>query len=98
MVLLPVALVITAVVWAAVAFVRPAPPDTIRLLGGAEGSSYRTNAEQYKKIIEGFGVKVEILPSRARSTTCSGWPVHPSGEPPADVGFVQGGLTDGVDI
>ncbi len=63
-VLLPVVLVIAAVVWVAVTFVRPAPPDTIRMLGGAEGSGYRTHAERYKKIIEGFGVSVEILPSK----------------------------------
>ena len=49
----------------------------IYLLGGPEGSSYRTHADRYKKIIEGFGVKVEILPSGARWTTCSGWPSGP---------------------
>lgn len=81
--------------WAAVKLVRPAPPSAIRLLGGAEGSSYRTTAEKYKKIIEGHGVKVEILPSRGALDN-----LHRLADPAtkADVGFVQGGLTDGVDI
>ena len=100
-VLLPIALVIAAVVWVAVTFVRPAPPDTIRMLGGAEGSSYRTHAERYKKIIEGFGVKVEILPVEGRPGQPAAAGRYTQGRrrgTTPDVGFVQGGLTDGVDI
>jgi len=95
----PIALVGIAAVWTAVALVRPAPPDTIRFLGGPEGSSYRTNAERYKKIIEKYGVKVEVVPSlgsvdnlrRLAGPTAKG-------QPQVDVGFVQSGLTAGVDI
>ena len=83
-VLLPIALVITAVVWVAVTFVRPAPPNTIRMLGGAEGSSYRTHAERYKKIIEGFGVKVEILPSKGSLDNLQRLAGHPGGRRPRD--------------
>jgi hypothetical protein len=92
---LPGFLLVAAAVWAAVAFVRPAPPSTIHLLGGPEGSSYRTSAERYKKIIEGFGVKVEVLPSRGAVDNLQRL-ANPSD--PADVGFVQAGLTDGVDV
>jgi TRAP-type uncharacterized transport system substrate-binding protein len=104
-VLLPIAVLITVVVWVAVTYVRPAPPDTIRLLGGAEGSSYRTHAERYKKIIEGFGVNVEILPSKgsldnlqrlAGYTQAAAKGTVPG--PVPDVGFVQSGLIDGVNI
>ncbi len=92
---LPGFLLASAAVWAAVAFVRPAPPSTIHMLGGPEGSSYRSNAERYKKIIEGFGVKVEVLPSRGGLDN-----LQRLADPadPADVGFVQAGMTDGVDI
>jgi hypothetical protein len=101
-VLLPIALVITAVVWVAVTFVRPAPPDTIRMLGGSEGSGYRTHAERYKKIIEGFGVSVEILPSKGALDNLqrlAGYTQAAGARGPApDVGFVQSGLTEGVNI
>jgi hypothetical protein len=92
---MPVFLLVVAAGWAAVTLVRPAPPETIHLLGGAEGSSYRTNAERYKKIIEGFGVKVEILPSRGGLDNLQRL-ANPNDE--ADVGFVQAGMIDGVDI
>ena len=96
---LPVALVIVGAVWAAVALVRPAPPDTIRMLGGAAGSTYRTQAERYKAIIEGYGVKVEILTSKGSLDNLQLLARGPlPGQPRPDVGFVQSGLTEGVDI
>jgi hypothetical protein len=92
---LPVTGVMVAVGWVAIAVFRPAPPDRIRLLSGPDGSSYRTNAERYKKIIEGFGVKVEILQTKGSLDNLQKL-ADPKFE--ADVGFVQGGLTEGVDI
>jgi hypothetical protein len=91
----PVVLVIAAAVWAAVALVRPAPPDAIRMLGGPEGSSYRTLAERYQSIIEHYGVKVKIVPSRGALDN-----LQRLADPafPADVAFVQSGLTEGVNI
>ena len=82
-------------IWSAVKFVRPAPPTSIKMIGGAEGSSYRSTAEKYQKIIQGFGVKVEILPSRGALETLQKLS-NPAEQ--GDVGFVQGGLTDGIDI
>jgi len=93
--LAPAALVLLAGIWLAVKFLRPAPPDHIRLVGGAEGSTYRTNAEKYKKIIEHHGVKVEILPSRGSLDNLQKL-ANPSEK--VDVAFVQGGLTEGIDI
>jgi hypothetical protein len=94
-VVLPVALLLVAGGWAAVTLVRPAPPNTIYLLGGLDGSSYRSTADKYKKIIEGFGVKVEVLSSRGAVDNLQR--LATPGER-ADAGFVQAGLTDGVDI
>ena len=70
------------------------PPSTIRLLGGPEGSGFRANAEKYKKIIERYGVKVDILPSRGALDN-----LQKLADPTVkvDVGFVQGGLTEGID-
>lgn len=91
----PIVLVVIGALWVAVALVRPAPPDTIRFLGGAEGSSYRTNAEKYKKIIERHGVRVEVIPTLGSLDNLRRL-AGPAGD--VDVGFVQSGLTEGIDI
>jgi TRAP-type uncharacterized transport system substrate-binding protein len=70
-------------------------PATIRILSGPEDSSYRNHAEKYKKIIERNGVKVIVLPSHGALDN-----LKQLADPKvkADVGFVQGGLADGMDI
>ncbi len=73
--------------------IHPAP-TTIRLLSGPEDSSYRHHAEKYKNIIERFGVKVIVLPSHGALDNLEQL-ANPKVN--ADVAFVQGGLTDGVD-
>jgi TRAP-type uncharacterized transport system substrate-binding protein len=93
----PLAVLVVGATWAAVALVRPAPPDTIRFLGGVEGSSYRTNAEKYKKVIERHGVKVEIVPSLGSLDNLQRLAGQRGHEAEADVGFVQSGLTEGID-
>ncbi len=91
---LPVLALVTAAVWIGVKSVRFAPPGKIRFISGPDGSSYRNQAERYKKIIEGFGVKVEIVASRGSLDNLQQL-ADPKGK--IDVGFVQGGLTDGID-
>ena len=92
--LLPAVVLLVAVIWAGVKSVRFAPPGHIRFISGPDGSSYRTQAERYKKIIEGYGVKVEILASRGALDN-----LQRLADPKSkiDVGFVQGGLSDGID-
>jgi TRAP-type uncharacterized transport system substrate-binding protein len=92
----PVAVVLLIGVGLTIKLVRPAPPSSIRMVSGPEGSGYRSMADRYKKIIEGYGVKVEVVPSRGALDN-----LEQLASPAAkrvDVGFVQGGLTDGVDI
>jgi TRAP-type uncharacterized transport system substrate-binding protein len=67
-------------------------PATIRILSGPDGSSYRNNAEKYKKIIERFGVTVIVLPSHGALDNLKQL-ANPKVK--ADVAFVQGGLIDG---
>jgi TRAP-type uncharacterized transport system substrate-binding protein len=71
------------------------PPNTIRILSGPEGSGFRSQAEKYKKIIERSGVKVVVIPTQGALDN-----LRQLADPKvkADVAFVQGGLTDGVDI
>ena len=91
----PALLVLGLFVWAGVRYVRLAPSHAIRLISGPEGSTYRTTAEKYKKIIEKRGVKVEILPSHGSYDNLH---LLANRSFKADLAFVQGGLTDGVDI
>jgi hypothetical protein len=94
-IVLPVLLFISLVVWVAFSFVRPAPLDTIVIAGGPESSTFRTTAEKYRKLIERNGVKVQILASQGGLDNLQKL-ADPSSR--VDVGFVQGGLTDGVNI
>ena len=50
-------------IWIAFHFVRPAPPDTITMASGPEGSTLWNYAERYRKILARNGVKLKILPS-----------------------------------
>ncbi|MGZ5712458.1 MAG: TAXI family TRAP transporter solute-binding subunit, partial [Burkholderiales bacterium] len=61
--LVPVLLITVLAIWIAFKFVRPAPPDILVFTSGANGSSFRTNAEKYKTILARNGVKLEIVPS-----------------------------------
>jgi TRAP-type uncharacterized transport system substrate-binding protein len=88
----PILVLAAAAAWIVVKFLNPAPPGVIRMLGGAEGSSYRNNAGKYKEIIEAHGVKVDILPSLGSLDNLKQL-TDPKVK--VDVGFVQGGLNDG---
>ncbi|HKQ25374.1 MAG TPA: TAXI family TRAP transporter solute-binding subunit [Burkholderiales bacterium] len=92
---LPVLLITAAVAWIAVKFIRPAPPDTIVISAGARGGSNFATAEKYRKLIEAHGVKVQILESNGSLEN-----LQRLSDPAfkVDVAFVQGGLTDGVNI
>ena len=91
----PFLLVTLAVIWAAYWFVRPAPPDTITITSGPQGSSFLLTAEKYRKILARNGVKLKVLTSggsldNLRRLADPGFRV--------DVGFVQGGVSTGVKI
>jgi TRAP-type uncharacterized transport system substrate-binding protein len=90
----PVLLVSVLAIWIAVHFVRPAPPDTIVITSGPEGSISRVTAEKYRKILARNAVKLEILPSEGSLEN-----LKRLADPKftVDVGFVQGGLAELVD-
>ncbi len=85
-------LVITfAVFW----FFHSAPPDTITITSGPKGSIFEMNAEKYGKILARNGVRLKILPSEGAFENLKRL-ANPSF--PADIGFVQGGIADGLNI
>lgn len=82
---------ITAVFW----FFHSAPPDTIIITSGDEGSRFHRTAERYAKILARNGVKLKILRSegslenleRLENTSFA-----------VDIGFVQTGVAKGKNI
>jgi hypothetical protein len=81
------AALLLAVFW----FFQSAPPKTITITSGPAGSTFQTNAGQYRAILASNGVTLRILPSqgslenlqRLKNTAFA-----------VDVGFVQGGVTN----
>ena len=78
-----------AVLW----FVDSAPPDSLTMIGGPEGSMFQRNAEKYKKILARDGVKLIVLPSQGSLENLAHL-ADPAFH--VDVGFVQGGLPEGL--
>jgi len=90
-------IVLASIIAIAVAFhfVQPAPPSTITISSGPDGSIFRSAAEKYRAILARNGIKLEILPSEGsldnlRRLTDANTRV--------DVGFVQGGVATSSDI
>jgi NMT1 family protein len=72
-------------------FVNTAPPTTITITSGPEGSIFQTNAYRYADILAKHGITVKVLTSHGSLDNLqrlSDHSVH------VDVGFVQGGVTN----
>ena len=82
---------IFAVYW----FFHAAPPRTITITSGPEGSIFRRNAEKYAKILARNGVKLKILPSQGSLEN-----IRRLADPAfkVDIGFVQSGVSGSLDI
>lgn len=90
-----IALIVLAVSLAVFLFLNSAVPNTITITSGPEGSMFGYTAEKYRKILAKEGIKLQILPSDGSSDNLrklANPKIH------VDVGFVQGGEVDGVDI
>ena len=93
--LAPVLLATIIAIAVAYHFVQPAPPSTITMSSGPDGSIFHSVAEKYRTILARNGIKLEILPSEGsldnlRRLTDANAPV--------DVALVQGGVATGRDI
>ncbi|HEY6873795.1 MAG TPA: TAXI family TRAP transporter solute-binding subunit [Geobacteraceae bacterium] len=91
----PLILLTVAVIGAAYWLVRPAPPDTITITSGPDGSTFRLSAEKYRKILARNGVKLQILPSEGSLDNLKRL-ADPAFR--VDVGFVQGGLAADMNV
>jgi hypothetical protein len=72
-------------------FIHSAPPGTITITSGPEGSIFYTNACKYALQLKLDGVKLKILPSHGSLDNLRRL-VDPKVR--VDVGFVQGGITN----
>jgi hypothetical protein len=86
----PVLLLSAVAIWVAFHFVRPAPPDTITIASGPEGSLLSIYAERYGKILARNGVTLKILRSGGSLDNLKRIS-DPNSD--VDVAFVQGGLS-----
>jgi hypothetical protein len=82
-----------ALIFAVFWFFHSAPPDTIVISSGPEGSVFRNNAEKYAKILARKGVRLKILPSLGSLENLKRL-ADPSFH--VDIGFVQGGINAGL--
>jgi hypothetical protein len=82
---------IFAVFW----FFHSAPPHTIIITSGPEGSIFRATADKYSKILARNGMKLKILPSEGSQENLKRL-TDPSFR--VDIGFVQGGVVGELNI
>lgn len=90
-VLLPLLLLVGLTGWLTLKMLQPAPPDTLVILGGPEGSSFQSTAEKYKKIIAAHGVKVKVVTTDGSDENLQ---LLMNKKVAADVALVQNGLAD----
>jgi hypothetical protein len=85
----PFVLLVLVVFWVTLHFMHPAPPSTIVMTTGADGSMFQVYADRYAKILARQGVKLRMLPSQGSLEN-----LKRLSDPQVkvDVGFVQGGI------
>lgn len=88
-------LLLIVVVWVTLHFVQPAPPDTIVMTSGADGSMFSNYAGRYAKILARQGVTLKIVPSQGSLDNLKRLS---DPEFKVDVGFVQGGIANLGDV
>jgi hypothetical protein len=91
----PTLLVAVAAAAVAIKAMRFAPPNTISLASGPDGSGYRNQADKYKQILARYGITVQIIPSRGALDNLD---KLANKAVKVDVAFVQGGLAEGRDL
>lgn len=84
----PIMLISALAIAATFHFVRPAPPDTLTIGGGPEGSNFRSVAEKYREILARNGIDLRIVPSRGSADN-----LDLLADYKVDVALVQSGVT-----
>jgi TRAP-type uncharacterized transport system substrate-binding protein len=82
---------VAGALWAVFAVLRPAPPKTVVMTTGPEGSSYAEFAEQYRRILARSGIELRLVPSAGSVENLNRLRDAGSG---VSAGFAQGGTTN----
>ncbi|RDU96131.1 C4-dicarboxylate ABC transporter substrate-binding protein [Trinickia dinghuensis] len=86
----PILLISAAAIWLAIHLIQPAPPDTLTISAGPQGSSFWNDAQRYKAILARNGITLKVLPSAGSLQNLERLS-DPNTD--VDVGFVQSGVT-----
>jgi TRAP-type uncharacterized transport system substrate-binding protein len=70
-------------------YLQPAPPTTLTVISGPDGSAFRRAADKYQKILARNEVTLKILPSSGSEDNLKRL-LDPHSK--VDIGFVQGGM------
>jgi TRAP-type uncharacterized transport system substrate-binding protein len=86
----PILLISAAAIWLAIRLIQPAPPNTLTISAGPQGSSFWNAAQRYKAILARNGITVKVVPSAGSLQN-----LERLSDPNVDidVGFVQSGVT-----
>lgn len=90
----PILLLSLAGIWFAVRFVRPAPPKSVTITTGPDGSMFRIAADKYRSILARNGITLKMLPSDGSVENLKRLNDR---SVQVDIGFVQGGVAPDVD-
>jgi TRAP-type uncharacterized transport system substrate-binding protein len=85
----PILLLSLAGIWFAVRFVRPAPPKSVTITTGPDGSMFRIAADKYRSILARNGITLKMLPSDGSVENLKRLNDR---SVQVDIGFVQGGV------
>jgi TRAP-type uncharacterized transport system substrate-binding protein len=88
----PILLIAAAAIWVAVRLIQPAPPDTLTITTGPEGSSFWNAAQKYKAILARNRITLNVVPSEGSAENLKRL-ADPHSK--VDVGFVQDGVAPG---
>ncbi|MFM0318109.1 TAXI family TRAP transporter solute-binding subunit [Paraburkholderia nemoris] len=88
----PLVLIAVAAIWVAVRLIQPAPPSTLTISAGPEGSTFWNAAQKYKEILARNRITLNVLPSEGSLQNLKRLSDPKSN---VDVGFVQDGVAPG---
>jgi TRAP-type uncharacterized transport system substrate-binding protein len=86
----PLVIVSALALYAALHYVRPAPPDTLTISSGRAGSTFSAMADKYQKILARSAIKLKIVPSEGSLDNLKRLVDPTSG---IDIALVQSGVT-----
>ncbi|MFO1392401.1 MAG: TAXI family TRAP transporter solute-binding subunit [Steroidobacteraceae bacterium] len=85
-----VVVLVGALIWAAIAALRPLPERTLTMATGPDGSAYRIYGERYRALLAKQGVDVRLVTTTGAQDNLARLRDAKSG---VNAGFVQGGTT-----